>query len=488
MFAGKTDTFNVNVTNIALPTGYTRYGYIESIHYEVVPKAEYKHPDNFIYLNSYDDMNTLSSEFTLGCKPGVELSTPGVCGARLASGSSTPWYGLYLKEDGVSVQLRNTTQVVPWPSDTSKFKVTIDNKETSPYRAKINNGSYVSKEWTAPTSVIPYGMSLFNNIPNGSTSNMSFNVQIRIGEIVFRKYDGECVGYYIPVVYENKIGMYDVMTQTFCTAKIANAVTLGNSDCLYNVGNFLLDETIEFVNKTNITDTNIVTKLNDMVLSLKQEGLWNKIDALYPCVGTTFTQMSYNLKNPNKYQLSTTGTTTIVDNVSVYTTSQIKSNNPDYIPVGDFHLIGASGTTLSNVGASFFAIGPTNAGGTNGGILTLWQANAITVKTENNTSWKADITNKGFNGDDFIIASLTSGIVCNGQDLQAVKTGEPSITSWTNGTDKYMIHNGYNYSNENIPGKLYSPYIMKISGFGKGLSIEEMLKYSEIINTFKTMY
>ena len=243
-FAGKTDTFNVNVTNIALPTGYTRYGYIESIHYDTVSKSDYKHPDNFIYLNAYDDMNTLSSEFTLGCKPGVKLSTPGVCGARLASGSSTPWYGLYLKEDGVSVQLRNTTQVVPWPSDTSKFKVTIDNKETSPYRAKINNGSYVSKEWTAPTSVIPYGMSLFNNIPNGSTSNMSFNIQIRIGEIVLRKYDGECVGYYIPAVYENKIGMYDVMTQTFCTAKIANAVTLGDSDCLYNVGNFLLDETL----------------------------------------------------------------------------------------------------------------------------------------------------------------------------------------------------------------------------------------------------
>ena len=46
----------------------------------------------------------------------------------------------------------------------------------------------------------------------------------------------------------------------------------------------------------------------------------------------------------------------------------------------------------------------------------------------------------------------------------------------------------YNYSTENITGKLYSPYIMKISGFGKGLSIEEMLKYSEIINKFKTMY
>lgn len=239
MFAGKTDTFNVNVTNITLPTGYTRYGYIESIHNDTISKSDYKHPDNFIYLNAYDDMNTLSSEFTLGCKPGVELSTPGVCGARLASGSSVPWYGLYLKEDGVSVQLRNTTQIVPWPSDTSKFKVTIDNKETSPYRAKINNGSYVSKEWTAPTSVIPYGMSLFNNIPNGSTSNMSFNIQIRIGEIVLRKYDGECVGYYIPVVFENKIGMYDVITQEFYTAKIANAVTLGNSDCLYNVGNFL---------------------------------------------------------------------------------------------------------------------------------------------------------------------------------------------------------------------------------------------------------
>ena len=67
---------------------------------------------------------------------------------------------------------------------------------------------------------------------------MSFNFYTRIGETIFRDYDGKCVGYYIPVTYDNKIGMYDVITNTFCTAETTTAVTVGNSACLYQVGNW----------------------------------------------------------------------------------------------------------------------------------------------------------------------------------------------------------------------------------------------------------
>lgn len=234
-FGEATTTFDVEITEIVIPEGYTRYGWVATIQDKNMGT---KAPSNFIYLNAYEDMNVLSSEFTLGLKPNVSIASPAICGARLASGSYT-WYGLYLNENGIRVDLRGGGKVVNFPSNRSKFKLVIDNPETGPYSANINDGeTFMTREWT-DSPAIPYGMSLFNNIPNGATSGMAFNFSIRIGEIVFRDYEGRCVGYYIPVTNkDNKIGMYDVITGTFCTAKTANAVTVGNSSCLYKVGNW----------------------------------------------------------------------------------------------------------------------------------------------------------------------------------------------------------------------------------------------------------
>ena len=197
--------------------------------------------DNFIYLNAYKNMNLLSSEFILGLKSGVALANPAICGARLSSGDGKPWYGLYLHatDNNLKVDLRDIRSSISFPSDRSKFKLVVDNPPTSPYTASINNGeTTVSQVWTS-SRVIPHGMSLFNNIPDGTTQKMSFNYTIKIGEIKFRDYDGVCVGYYIPVTNSaGKIGMYDVVSGKFCTATTATAVTVDNQGCLYTVGNW----------------------------------------------------------------------------------------------------------------------------------------------------------------------------------------------------------------------------------------------------------
>ena len=136
------------------------------------------------------------------------------------------------------MDLRGGTGKIDHPKDLSKFRLVIDNPPTSPCSASINNGeTTMTREWT-DSPVIDCGMSLFNNIPNGSTSNMSLNFSTLMGEIIFRDYDGVCVGYYIPVTYGGKIGMYDVITNKFCTAETASAVTTSKSSCLYKVGNW----------------------------------------------------------------------------------------------------------------------------------------------------------------------------------------------------------------------------------------------------------
>jgi hypothetical protein len=233
-FGNQTTTFDVEVTEIVIPEGYTRYGWIAT---KKDSNPGNKVPSNFIYLLAYEDMNKLSAEFILGEKPGVTRAGCGVCGARLSMDSGS-WYGLYIKETCVNVDLRGGTGKIDHPKDLSKFRLVIDNPPTSPCSASINNGeTFMSREWTN-SPVINCGMSLFNNIPNGTNDNMSLNFSTLIGEIIFRDYDGVCVGYYIPVTYNGKIGMYDLISGKFYTAKTASAVTVGNSGCLYKVGNW----------------------------------------------------------------------------------------------------------------------------------------------------------------------------------------------------------------------------------------------------------
>lgn len=247
--------------------------------------------------------------------------------------------------------------------------------------------------------------------------------------------------------------------------------------------------TSTFIAAASITESAMISKLDTLVKSLKSNNLWDKIDALYPCVGTTFNQMSYNLKDPTTYQLSCSGTPTIVANDSMYhATAQIKSDYPTTIPDSDFHVLGASGTKRSELanGATFFSIGPTCEGGLYGGVLTLVSASSVTLRTTSQDTWKATTA---IDGDGLLIASLTSGIVYNGADLGATKTGTPSITSWTGGVDKHLNHNCFNSSTKDYEaGHTNSPYKVRMSGFGKALTTEEMIKYSQILNAFKSMY
>ena len=88
------------------------------------------------------------------------------------------------------------------------------------------------------------------------------------------------------------------------------------------------------------------------------------------------------------------------------------------------------------------------------------------------------------NGTGLFLGSLTSGIVYNGANMNATKTGNPSITSWV--TDgRGFTHNG---SNSSADGSLNYPQKTRLSGFGHALTIEEMQTYSQILNTFKSVY
>jgi hypothetical protein len=53
-----------------------------------------------------------------------------------------------------------------------------------------------------------------------------------------------------------------------------------------------------FLTAAGITDTTITSAINTLVITMKSDGLWTKMDAIYPFVGGTATTHKFNLKNP----------------------------------------------------------------------------------------------------------------------------------------------------------------------------------------------
>lgn len=66
---------------------------------------------------------------------------------------------------------------------------------------------------------------------------------------------------------------------------------LGNSE-VYDVS------ATTFLNNLNITDTTIRTAINNFVVNLKNNNLWDKMSGIYPFVGGTSGLHKFNLKNP----------------------------------------------------------------------------------------------------------------------------------------------------------------------------------------------
>ncbi len=71
-----------------------------------------------------------------------------------------------------------------------------------------------------------------------------------------------------------------------------------------------------FFNATGITDETQQTAVNDLVVGLKNDGIWDKMKIIYPFVGGTDISHSYNLKDTTVAQITwTSGVTHSSDGV-----------------------------------------------------------------------------------------------------------------------------------------------------------------------------
>ena len=62
-----------------------------------------------------------------------------------------------------------------------------------------------------------------------------------------------------------------------------------------------------FFTAAGITDLTQKDAVNQLVLDLKADSLWSLMKVIYPLVGTTSSQQSYNLVDPTTYQIDWLG-------------------------------------------------------------------------------------------------------------------------------------------------------------------------------------
>jgi hypothetical protein len=85
-----------------------------------------------------------------------------------------------------------------------------------------------------------------------------------------------------------------------------------------------------FINATGITNTTTIFAINTLVGSLKNYGIWNKMEVIYPFVGGTATTNKYNLVDPQDtngaYRINFQGTWTHNSTGSLATTDATYGN------------------------------------------------------------------------------------------------------------------------------------------------------------------
>jgi hypothetical protein len=109
---------------------------------------------------------------------------------------------------------------------------------------------------------------------------------------------------------------------------------------------YSIDENLyQWIQSTGTTDTDTISAISTFISGLKSNGLWNKIQTIYPFVGTTTGSQTINLKEPGIYRLSLTGSFS-ASNAGLYPSSS--TSYVDSIPGNTVHpLVNSASAHLS---------------------------------------------------------------------------------------------------------------------------------------------
>jgi hypothetical protein len=237
-----------------------------------------------------------------------------------------------------------------------------------------------------------------------------------------------------------------------------------------------------FLNATAITDPTIRLAVNYLTFSLKVNGLWNKMNAVYPMVGGTSTTQMYNLKNPLNtnaaFRLTFSGGWVHSSGGALPNGTNTFANtyfNPSANASQNSHHVSYYSRTNSNL--TEIEVGGANV--SQGTVLEIRTSNISYFRINSALPYvsAADTDSRAF-----YIANRTASNVINGwRNSTKIATG--TTASGTLSTQNYYL--GAN--NSNGSPNFYSRKQCAFASIGTGLTDAEAALLYTIVQAFQTI-
>lgn len=234
-YEGKTATFTVEVTK-GVPAAYTAYDWLKGKNTNDAARSG-QGKTNWIILKTYANLNELSCEFAFE-RNDTNTDTVALFGRRSVSGTDYS-YAIYTKIGGLGYQMHGTSAGDNTASATDNVRhiAKYTQGSASPSTLQVDDGTPVEIAW-ANNNTLNLAPVLFANPTNDSNTSVYCNC--KLGYIKFFDLTNELVGHYVPVLRksDNKMGMYDFVSEQFYTSSAAAATTDGNANAIYQIGNW----------------------------------------------------------------------------------------------------------------------------------------------------------------------------------------------------------------------------------------------------------
>lgn len=244
-----------------------------------------------------------------------------------------------------------------------------------------------------------------------------------------------------------------------------------------------------FVNATGITNNDTIAALDTFVTTLKNDGIWTKLYALYPFVGATEQSNKYNLVNTGSYTLGFTGSWVYNDNgVSANGTNTFAdtsfiptSSVSDYVKNSSLSVYVRTNTTSSgyDMGSEGVPDGVTVS-------RTYFISKGGGNKAQYDIATTQLISTNDVTGSGFWIATV-SGSSTNNQRIfrNGTTIANQTNTPANNLASNFSIYIGAN-NNRGTGANAFTSESFSLSSIGKGLTDSEAATYNTAVQTFQT--
>lgn len=253
----------------------------------------------------------------------------------------------------------------------------------------------------------------------------------------------------------------------------------------YYTGSCIDNNAQLFIDATGITGSN-ATAINNLVIGLKTNNLWNKMDVVYPFIGGNATTNKFNLKDPQDtnaafriqfngtvthnfsgsagngtngwgrtYYIPSSNLTLNSEHISVYCNTNLTNTSSDGVDIG---------TYISNTQASTIALKTGNVYGS--------RMNADTVSFANTDSRGFFVSTK--NGDTTLRVYKNGTLQSSGTSAGTLPTINTALWNTVIATDTGAYSNGWTRNT------------FAFVSFGDGLSDTDVSNLNTVVQAYQT--